>query len=317
MGRSIFSKSSRRRTAPPPIVSRRFRIGPEGLSSRRSGAFGARGARHWTDRGSARGLAWFFASRTDLEIVGTNGTAHVRGGRIRSALGLREQLFVIDREYDETGRVTEFIFIGRGWGHGVGMCQVGAYGLAKQGWSAEQILKAYYSGIDLTRCIRQDYRILILEDDPVIQILWQDQWPDLMHFTRQLLGGLILLLILWLVILIRHSRSLVQPRQAKARSGSKSPSQLNGEIINCDSVQVYREIEIATAKCPRGTQRRSASPDRFCLPGHQLHRRRMGARSSAEDRGDRKPRARSVARRRYRFLPARTATAVLCQSANR
>lgn len=88
---------------------------------------------------------------TDLEIVGTDGTAHVRGGRIRSALGLREQLFVIDRGYDDSGRVTEFIFIGRGWGHGVGMCQVGAYGLAKQGWSTEQILKAYYSGIELTR----------------------------------------------------------------------------------------------------------------------------------------------------------------------
>src|SRR4029079_12265199 len=74
---------------------------------------------------------------TDLEIVGTNGTAHVRGGRIRSALGLREQLFVIDRDYDETGRVTGFVFSGRGWGHGLGMCQVGAYGLAKQGWSVE------------------------------------------------------------------------------------------------------------------------------------------------------------------------------------
>ena len=88
---------------------------------------------------------------TDLEIVGTNGTAHVRGGRIRSALGLREQLFVIDRQYDDSGRVAEFTFTGRGWGHGVGMCQVGAYGLAKQGWSAEQILKAYYSGIQVTR----------------------------------------------------------------------------------------------------------------------------------------------------------------------
>jgi SpoIID/LytB domain protein len=31
------------------------------------------------------------------------------------------------------------------------MCQVGAYGLAKQGWSVEQILKAYYTGIELTR----------------------------------------------------------------------------------------------------------------------------------------------------------------------
>jgi stage II sporulation protein D len=87
----------------------------------------------------------------DLEIVGTNGTAHVRGGRIRSVLGLREQLFVIERGYAEDGRLIHFNFVGRGWGHGVGMCQVGAYGLAKQGWTSEQILKAYYSGIELTR----------------------------------------------------------------------------------------------------------------------------------------------------------------------
>jgi stage II sporulation protein D len=88
---------------------------------------------------------------TDLEIVGSNGSAHVRGGRIRSALGLREQLFVIDREFDENGRVSSFIFSGRGWGHGVGMCQVGAYGLAKQGLTSEQILKTYYTGIEVTR----------------------------------------------------------------------------------------------------------------------------------------------------------------------
>jgi stage II sporulation protein D len=88
---------------------------------------------------------------TDLEIVGANGTAHIKGGRIRSALGLREQLFVIDREYDDNGRVTDLVFTGRGWGHGVGMCQVGAYGLAKQGWTYDRILRAYYSNIDLTR----------------------------------------------------------------------------------------------------------------------------------------------------------------------
>jgi stage II sporulation protein D len=88
---------------------------------------------------------------TDLEIVGTKGTAHVRGGRIRSVLGLREQLFVIDRGYNESGRLIHFNFLGRGWGHGVGMCQVGAYGLAKQGWTSEQILKAYYTGIELSR----------------------------------------------------------------------------------------------------------------------------------------------------------------------
>ncbi|HEX8636394.1 MAG TPA: SpoIID/LytB domain-containing protein [Pyrinomonadaceae bacterium] len=87
----------------------------------------------------------------DLEVTGASGTAHVRGGRIRSALGLREQLFVIDRKYDEAGRVTSFVFTGRGWGHGVGMCQVGAYGMARAGLGYEQILKNYYTGIDLTK----------------------------------------------------------------------------------------------------------------------------------------------------------------------
>ena len=87
----------------------------------------------------------------DLEVIGTDGTRQVLGGRIRSALGLREQLFVIEKKYDETGRITGFTFLGRGWGHGVGMCQVGAYGLAKQGFTYDRILKAYYTGIELTR----------------------------------------------------------------------------------------------------------------------------------------------------------------------
>ncbi len=87
----------------------------------------------------------------DLEVIGTQGVGHVRGGRIRSALGLKEQLFVIDRVYNENDRVAGFVFIGRGWGHGVGMCQFGAYGLAKQGLTVEQILKTYYTGIELTK----------------------------------------------------------------------------------------------------------------------------------------------------------------------
>jgi stage II sporulation protein D len=87
----------------------------------------------------------------DLEVVGTKATAHVRGGRVRSALRLREQLFVIDREFDEGGRVSRFTFKGRGWGHGVGMCQVGAYGLARAGLSYEKILKSFYTGIGVTK----------------------------------------------------------------------------------------------------------------------------------------------------------------------
>jgi stage II sporulation protein D len=87
----------------------------------------------------------------DLEVVGTAGTAHVRGGRVRTALGLREQLFVIDRTFDESGRVSRFTFTGRGWGHGVGMCQVGAYGLARAGLSYEKILKHFYTGVGVTK----------------------------------------------------------------------------------------------------------------------------------------------------------------------
>ncbi|HVF66174.1 MAG TPA: S-layer homology domain-containing protein, partial [Pyrinomonadaceae bacterium] len=87
----------------------------------------------------------------DLELVGTEGMAHIRGGRIRSALGLREQLFVVDRTFDDAGRVARFRFTGRGWGHGVGLCQVGAYGMARAGLSYEKILKSYYTGISLTK----------------------------------------------------------------------------------------------------------------------------------------------------------------------
>jgi stage II sporulation protein D len=87
----------------------------------------------------------------DLELVGTFGTTHVTGGRVRTALGLREQLFVVERGHDERGRVVRYTFSGRGWGHGVGMCQVGAYGLARAGADYEKILKAYYTGIGLTR----------------------------------------------------------------------------------------------------------------------------------------------------------------------
>lgn len=109
----------------------------------------ARGIGPITDlRVAARGTS---RRAIDLEVIGAEGISHVRGGRIRSVLGLREQLFVIDRKYDSDGRVASFVFTGRGWGHGVGMCQVGAYGLAKQGLGYAEILKTYYSGIELSK----------------------------------------------------------------------------------------------------------------------------------------------------------------------
>ncbi|MBI4469768.1 MAG: SpoIID/LytB domain-containing protein [Acidobacteria bacterium] len=87
----------------------------------------------------------------ELEVVGTRATKVLKGSSIRNALGLRENMFVIDRRYDEQRRVTDFIFFGRGWGHGVGLCQMGAYGLALEGANAERILKSYYTGAELAK----------------------------------------------------------------------------------------------------------------------------------------------------------------------
>ncbi len=87
----------------------------------------------------------------EIEIVGSNGRFKLEGGKIRSAFRLKEQLFVLNKRYDSNGRVASYSFTGRGLGHGIGMCQMGAYGLAKQGYKYDKILKHYYSGIDLPR----------------------------------------------------------------------------------------------------------------------------------------------------------------------
>ncbi len=86
-----------------------------------------------------------------ITVVGKDSQALVRGLRIRRVLGLRETLFVIDREYDGEGILTHFTFIGKGLGHGVGLCQVGAFGMALAGADYEKILKKYYHGIKITK----------------------------------------------------------------------------------------------------------------------------------------------------------------------
>lgn len=43
----------------------------------------------------------------------------------------------------------KYVFSGRGWGHGVGMSQEGAKGFARQGYTYDQILKHYYTGINV------------------------------------------------------------------------------------------------------------------------------------------------------------------------
>jgi len=74
-----------------------------------------------------------------------------KGFKIRRVLGLKETLFVIDREYDDQSQISSFIFYGKGWGHGVGLCQVGAFGMAREGADYKEILKKYYHGIKIAK----------------------------------------------------------------------------------------------------------------------------------------------------------------------
>ncbi len=89
---------------------------------------------------------------TAVEVVCSNGTYMIERDRIRSFLGgLKSTLFVIRTSYDKEGRARAFGFEGGGWGHGVGLCQAGADGLARAGWNYDAILKHYYQGVSLVK----------------------------------------------------------------------------------------------------------------------------------------------------------------------
>lgn len=87
---------------------------------------------------------------TELTVVDEAGRPHrFSGMRIRGVLGLKDNVFGMIATGTAPHR--RFVFFGRGWGHGVGMCQTGAYGMALEGRSFEEILKHYYRGIELEK----------------------------------------------------------------------------------------------------------------------------------------------------------------------
>lgn len=85
------------------------------------------------------------------EVTGTAARRTVPALRLRTLLALRDSLFWYDIERNAAGSVIGATFFGRGWGHGVGMCQVGAYGMALDGANYDEILKKYYRGIELKK----------------------------------------------------------------------------------------------------------------------------------------------------------------------
>ncbi len=74
----------------------------------------------------------------------------LRGLPVRWSLNVPDNLFVFEKTQDADG-MDRYTFYGKGWGHGVGFCQVGAYGMATSGWTAQQILTHYYTGIAIVK----------------------------------------------------------------------------------------------------------------------------------------------------------------------
>jgi len=63
-----------------------------------------------------------------------------------------------------------FVVSGRGWGHGVGMSQYGAYGMATAGYTHEEILAHYYSGTELGQAATKQVRVLLAEGKPAVTV---------------------------------------------------------------------------------------------------------------------------------------------------
>jgi stage II sporulation protein D len=80
--------------------------------------------------------------RTSLKYITASG----------AQASLLSTLFVIEPVIDQrTGEVAGFEAFGGGWGHGVGLNQTGATGMAEKGATFDEIIRFYYQGVDLTQ----------------------------------------------------------------------------------------------------------------------------------------------------------------------
>ena len=126
----------------------RLTPGRGGAGGRRATARSGASGTSCRSASASRAASWSWAS------WGPTGELDLKGLQVRWGLGLRENLFVVNRETGRRGEVERFVFTGKGWGHGVGLCQVGAYGMAQAGSTYEEILKHYYTGSPSDRARR-------------------------------------------------------------------------------------------------------------------------------------------------------------------
>jgi stage II sporulation protein D len=91
----------------------------------------------------------FETSQGDVSVLADKTRWVLR--RPKGAGILRSSLFKLAVARDGRGNVTEVIASGGGNGHGAGMCQVGALSQARAGRPYDEILRSYYTGIDLVK----------------------------------------------------------------------------------------------------------------------------------------------------------------------
>ena len=89
-----------------------------------------------------------------LKIVGTKRTLTIgKELEIRHTLSpshLYSSAFVVDKsDLSPEGIPGRFTLIGAGWGHGVGLCQIGAAVMGEQGYKYDEILLHYYIGASI------------------------------------------------------------------------------------------------------------------------------------------------------------------------
>lgn len=90
-----------------------------------------------------------------LKIVGTKKTLTIGKEleirRLLSSSHLYSSAFVVDKEDVKDGIPGKFILTGAGWGHGVGLCQIGAAVMGEMGYSFDEILLHYFKGAKLKK----------------------------------------------------------------------------------------------------------------------------------------------------------------------
>lgn len=91
-----------------------------------------------------------------LKIVGTKKTRTIgKELEIRRTLSeshLYSSAFVVDKEFSEGNEIpAKFILTGAGWGHGVGLCQIGASVMGEKGFGYDAILEHYYPNSELKK----------------------------------------------------------------------------------------------------------------------------------------------------------------------